>query len=142
MAKRWNVKKKINAFEKMKRTLPVRLGNKYKNHFIKAFNDEAFSYDTPKSDPWKARKYQTKEDKRTNKRRALLVQSGSLKRSIKVKRATWSKIQIGSYGIPYASYHNKGTRDIPQRQFIGKSPIVEKQVGKLIQNEIKHISKL
>lgn len=142
MPKRFNIEKKIKAFERTKRTLPARVGNVAKNHFLQSFENEAFSYNSVGSDPWEKRKTKTKQDKRTGKRRALLVQSGALRRSIRVKSANWKAIRVGSYGIKYATYHNNGTSRLPQRQFIGKSPLMEGKIRKLVSNEINKLSKI
>ena len=132
MPKRWKIEKKLKAFETMKRTLPKQAGNVAKNHFLDSFEKEAFSYDSVGSDPWEKRKRKTKQDKRTGKRRKLLVQSGALRRSIRVKSANWKAIRVGSYGIKYATYHNNGTSTLPQRQFIGKSLVMERKIKKLV----------
>ena len=91
------------------------------------------------------RKNPTKADKRTGKQRGLLVQSGALRRSIRVGVATWDKIEVGSYGIEYAQIHNRGGRGVafgkypfqmPKRQFIGTSRVLNDKISKLIKKEI------
>jgi len=37
-----------------------------------------------------------------------LVKTGKLRRSIKVSRANWTRVVVGSYGVAYAQIHNEG----------------------------------
>ena len=139
MAKQFDFNKKINDFKKLNRTLPKRIGNIALNHFLKSFDREAFSDGSISSDPWAKRKSKTKRDK-TAGRRQLLIQSGALKRSIKVSPgASFKKIAVGSYGIVYASRHNRGLKGMPKRQFIGKSKILNKRIKFVINQEMKKL---
>jgi phage gpG-like protein len=99
MASKWGFESMLNRIEKVKKDLPVVLGNMAKNHFIDSFDkggftDESFS-------PWQKRK----RAKRNT--RALLVNTGKLKRSIRVKRASFAQIII-STSVKYAQIHNDG----------------------------------
>lgn len=51
---------------------------------------------------WKPRK------KNKDAGRAILVKTGKLRRSIKVRTANWTRVVVGSYGIDYAQIHNEG----------------------------------
>jgi phage gpG-like protein len=127
---------KIKEIQKLKRTLPAQVGNIAKNHFLKSFRDEGFT--DVGLDPWKARKTRDKSDRRNpNKKRALLVKTGQLKRSIRVGRATWNRIEVGSYGTAYASRHNKGLAGMPKRQFIGESAQMNRKIRNKIRTSIK-----
>jgi hypothetical protein len=137
--KRWDMKKKLAEMKSAERTLPKRVGNVALNFYLKSWENEAFSYDSNGSDPWAKRKSATKRDKSTGKRRGLLVQSGSLIGSMRVKSATWNKIALGSYGLKYASYHNNGTGSLPQRQFIGKSLVLDRKIKRIINTAIKKV---
>jgi phage gpG-like protein len=134
--KKFNIAEKVKEFQSLQRTLPKVLGNIAVRHFLKAFDDEAFSDASERSDPWAARTTATKRDRVTGLRRALLVQQGSLKGSIRVKSATWKRIEVGSYGVKYARYHNRGEGNLPRRQFIGKSAILRQAIKNRISNEI------
>jgi len=139
MAKKFNFEKKIKDFQKFERTVPKRVGNVAKNHFLESFDNEGFSDGSIKSDPWDERKSKTKRDQ-VAKRRQLLIQSGALKRSIKVaSNPTFRKIAVGAYGIEYASRHNRGLSGMPKRQFVGKSKILDRKIRNLISKEIKKI---
>ena len=140
MAKKFDIKKKVDAFARFERTIPRRVGNLALNHFLKSWDDEAFSDATEGSNPWAKRKTSTKRDRTTGLKRGLLVQSGDLRRSMRVKRpATFQKIAVGSYGIKYATFHNKGTAKLPKRQFVGSSRVLNNKIHRLIKNELKRI---
>lgn len=106
MAKKIDIEKSIAKFKKLKPLLPKVLGNMALNHFLQSFRDEGFT-DNALS-PWEKRKRKNAADIRTGRSRALLVDSGALRKSLRVKSATFQKVRIGSYGIIYASIHNRG----------------------------------
>lgn len=138
MAKKFDFNKKINDFKKLERTLPKRVGNVAKNFFLESFDREAFSDQSFGDMAWKKRKTSTKRDRSTGLKRGLLIQSGALKRSIKVKPgASFNYIAVGSYGIIYAQRHNRGLKGMPKRQFIGKSRILNKRIKFIISQELK-----
>lgn len=131
----FNFKNKIKEIKRLKSTLPVKIGNIAKNHYLKSFRDGGFTDKT--LNPWKKRTTKNSSDRRNSASRAILVDSGALKGSIRVGRATWNTIEVGSYGIPYASYHNKGEGNQPQRKFIGSSHAMNKEIRAKIKTEIK-----
>lgn len=137
--KRWDMKKKLVEMRKFERAVPKQVGNMMLNHFLQSFDDEAFSDTRKSSDPWKQRSSKTKADRRTGRRRGLLIQSGSLKGSLRVNSATMKKIAVGSYGIKYATFHNNGTKRLPKRQFIGESQVLNRKIRTLIKKKLKQI---
>lgn len=135
----FNFERKIKEIQRLKKTLPRRVGNVAKNHYLKAFRDQGFTDDT--LDPWTARKTKNRSDRRNKRRRAILVDKGHLRRSIRVGRATWNRIEVGSYGVKYARFHNRGEGKLPRRQFVGASRVMNAQIRRLIQGEIKRALK-
>ncbi len=135
----FSFKAKASSFRRLKKNLPIRVGNMTKNHFLRSFKDGGFTDKT--LSPWAARKRSNKSDRRTRKRRAILVETGRLRRSIRLKSATFNKIEVGSYGVPYATYHNTGQKPQPRRQFIGKSAQLKAQIKREIRREVKNIFK-
>ena len=133
----WKFEEKIKAIERVKKTLPTILGNMALNHFIKSFDDSGFTDYT--LNKWRPRKRQGRGKKGRVKSvgsRALLVKSGRLKRSIKLKNKTFSLIKISS-SLPYSEIHNEGLMGkawgkhsfkMPKRQFIGDSEKLRKQI--------------
>jgi phage gpG-like protein len=137
---RWDIEGKIKAFQRFEKNIPRRVGNIALNHFLESWDDEAFSDSTKGSNPWAKRKTTNKADRTTGRRRQLLIDSGALKRSMKVSRpATFKRIAVGSYGIKYAEFHNQGTSKLPKRQFVGKSAVLDKKIKRLITTELKRI---
>lgn len=137
--KRWDMKRKLVEMKRFERIVPKQVGNMALNHFLESFDNESFSDGRLNSDPWKQRSSKTKADRRTGRRRGLLIQSGSLKGSLKVAMATMRKIAVGSYGIKYASFHNNGTTRLPKRQFIGESKMLNRKIRKLIRKKLDQI---
>ena len=79
--------------------------------------------------------------------RGILRGKGIMVNSIKVLQSTGYKVVIGVAGVPYAPYHNFGAKwtqrklfgrvlkepkqvEIPQRQFIGNSQVLEEKIEK------------
>lgn len=106
MARKIDIEKSIERFKKLKPLLPKILGNMALNHFLQAFRDEGFTDNA--FSPWEKRKRKNAADIRTGRSRALLVDSGALRRSLRVKNANFQATRIGSYGLEYASIHNRG----------------------------------
>lgn len=133
----FNFDRKIKEFMLVKATLPTIIGNIAKRHFVQSFRDGGFTEDA--LDPWKARKSGDKSDRNTGTARAILVKTGHLRRSIRVRVASFDKIEIGAYGVPYAKFHNSGGGKLPKRKFIGHSNALNKKIQSRINKEIKSI---
>ena len=130
-----NINSKIKKLKAAKKDIPLKLGNVAKRHFVKSFKDGGFTDAT--LSPWAARKAKTKR----NKGRALLVDTGALRRSIKVTKASFDIIKIESVGVDYAKYHNDPDESRVHRQFIGESKELRKKHLKKIKLEFKKIMK-
>jgi phage gpG-like protein len=135
------------------------IGVEGKRFIQKNFRDEAFTDTTTKN--WKARKLLGRGEKdltkyRTNRRgregsltrfgrenegRAILV--GFNTGGDKLKNSF--SYSIGNQRVVfrtykgYAEFHNEGTDELPQRQFIGKSAYLDKQIGDKITRELNTI---
>lgn len=150
----------IREFERTKKKLPVFIGNMAKNHFRNNFREQGFVDEGVQK--WRARKRMNKTDRRkynaamkannagaitekqyntirSNGGRAILVQTGHLKNSINVGVASFEKIEIGTYGITYGVYHNKGTEHLPQRKFMGTSHDLSKKISDRIHKEVRSV---
>lgn len=136
----FNFKEKIAQIERMKRNLPVKIGNIAKNHFLDSFTNEGFT-DTTLS-PWQKRKTRNSSDRNNpRKRRGLLVDTAALRRSIRVGTATFRRIEVGSYGIDYAKFHNDPEKARIYRPFIADSKIMNIKIRAKIRSEIKDVLK-
>ena len=74
--------------------------------------------------PWKARNPKAKR----NSGRAILVQSGSLRRSIRVVRVTNDSVTIGS-DVPYAKAHNEGMNALVTVRTHARNQYKKEKVG-------------
>lgn len=126
---------------KMKEVLPVQLANQAQTFFVSSWSAQGWDgagWKTPLrriegTPEWK---YPKKKDlgRRT---RATLVKTGRLRRA--VSNSIRSQV-FGQNGIrlvvdlPYADVHNSGEGHMPQRKFMGDSPILRtKQIAKIKQ---------
>lgn len=134
----FNFKRKIAKFKAANKTLPVAIGAMAKSHYLESFRKEGFTDQV--FSPWAGRSTKNRSDRRNKARRGLLVDKGHLRRSIRVVRATWSRVEVGSTGIKYAKYHNKGEGQ-PKRQFVGSSATLNRKIGKRIRRDIKNVLK-
>lgn len=138
MAQRFNFKSTLAKFERLQKRLPELIGTKVVNHTKEAFRKGGFTDEV--LTPWAARKRPNKADKATKRKRALLVDSGNLRKSIRVSKATFREIRVGAYGIDYATYHNQGIKGrLPQRKFLGKSAVLDRKIQALIRAEMKKV---
>lgn len=134
----FNFKKKIAKYKAMNKRLPVALGAIAKAHYLKSFRDGGFTDEAFSA--WEGRKTKNKSDRRNSKSRALLIDRGHLRRSIRVVRANWNRIEVGSTGIKYARFHNQGEGQT-KRQFVGKSAVLNRKIAKRIRRDTKNIFK-
>lgn len=179
MAKSFNIDKTEKHFKQVLQYAPGMLGNIAVNFFLDRFRYQNWMGHT--TEPWKQRK----KNNRRNKGRAILVQSGRLRRSIRITRITGLTTYIGS-DVPYARAHNEGFKgtvsvkaftrnkyskekvksgrftksgaermktvqrisgssqvkahtrrmNLPRRQFMGNSPVLEKQLQRKLLAEL------
>lgn len=94
-------------YNQWRNNLPKEIGNIAVNHFLKSFDNEGLEGE-PK---WVQRKDGTSAGDRTT-RRALLVKSGLLRRSIRIARLTSNSVSVGSDMI-YAKIQNEGGTTYP-----------------------------
>lgn len=88
--------------------LPVLVGNEVVNFALDNFKRQAWLGETVQ--PWQKRKDPTKWGMKVKRPgRALLVDSGRLRRSIRVISHTLNSVTVGS-DVPYAQAHNNGVR--------------------------------
>lgn len=133
----FNFKKKRRELERAKKGLPMVIGNMAKNHYLKSFREGGF---TDKSfEAWEKRKTKNSSDRRTRRRRALLVDKGHMRRGVRVISANFRRIRVGVTGIPYAKYHNDPKKSRVHRPFIGESAVLTEKIKKRIRREVKKI---
>lgn len=114
------IKISLNSYLGAKMGMSKEIGNQAVNHFKDSFKQQGF--DDSHVEPWKQRK---KPDKK-KKGRAILVNTGRLRRSFEIAYST-EKITIIN-DTPYSTYHNYGTKNLPQRRFMGPSRDLSKKI--------------
>jgi phage gpG-like protein len=137
-----SIQKKIKALNGIKSTMPNNVSNIAQKFFIANFSKQGFDDNTVER--WKP-------IKKTSAKRVggILVKSGRLRGSIKIKTATWAKILLES-ALPYSAIHNYGLRGVafgkhpfqmPKRQFMGDSFNLRKKITTNIENTVNRVMK-
>lgn len=144
---RFKLSKRLFAIQK--KTLPIVLGNLAKNFFLEAFRKGGFTDVGFKR--WKQRRKRIGRGRTspTLKEAANLTLTGKLKRSIKVRPATFKLTRIFT-NVVYAGIHNFGLQGLafgktefqmPEREFIGNSKTLERKLERRIIREIDKVFK-
>ena len=160
-----NIRAKSTALRSRLLTLPIKIGDTAVLFTKQRFAQKNWLGD--RVEYWRPRKKFTRWGATPrNKGRALLVDTGRLRRSIRIMSKTATSVTIGS-DVPYATTHNDGFRgeakqrvsphtrrlkkggtttvkahdrtiqqNIPRRRFIGQSQYLTKQVERIISSEI------
>ena len=119
----------------MERSL-ILIGNEAKNFFVNSFRLQGF--EDKSVEKWKPRKKQTKR----NIGRAILVQSGDLRRSIIRQPVNKANLSVKiSTDLVYAKVHNEGIGKMPKRQFIGNSYKLNENCKKIVVSQLDKIFK-
>ncbi|HLS12210.1 MAG TPA: phage virion morphogenesis protein [Flavobacteriaceae bacterium] len=94
------------------RQLPPIIGKEVVNFSLDNFKAQAWQ--NKEVEPWEKRKSPTKWEQKQDDDRALLVNSGQLRRSIRVGKTHDDKVQIiaGGADTPYARAHNEGFKGL------------------------------
>ena len=119
--------KSLAGFQDMKMKAPKIIANNSKNHFLEGFRKGGGQTDASITG-WEPRQRTAKR----NQGRGILINTGALRRSIDVLKATWKEIIIGTTRIAYAERHNEGLAGMPQREFIGDSRALNEKNKKLL----------
>lgn len=153
IGKGFNFPAKVKQWRKMNRNLPRVIANDSLNHFLQGFRNGGGQTDAGR---WRKRKLRirdfTSKSKKVKARvrkqagRAVLVDTGALRRDVRVRRTTIKSIVIGTQSIAYARRHNEGLTDklgrkMPKREFLGDSRKLDKKNVKTILRKINKIMK-
>ncbi len=139
-------------FAQMKRDIPPIIGEMGQRFFTASFTKQG--WDDDGIHPWEPRK------DTSNTRSILIGKSGGTKNAAHVhlrsavrdalQSSSWEEIKYVVKGVPYAEIHNEGGQGLafgkypftmPQRQFIGASKTLMKQIEDRIYKEIKNIAR-
>lgn len=91
-------------FKRLRQSLPTLVGNEAVNFYKRSFKRQGFIDE--RFERWKKRK---EGDGKNRKRRAILIKTGRLRRSIRVTSKSTNYVTIGT-DVPYAKIHNEGGR--------------------------------
>lgn len=119
--------KQMQEFEAFKLKAPKVIAENTKNHYLEGFRKSGGQTDASKTG-WEPRQKKAKR----NTGRGILVDTGALRRSITVLKATWKEIIIGTQRIAYAERHNEGLAGMPKREFIGDSKELNEKNKKIL----------
>jgi phage gpG-like protein len=92
-------------FNRIMQTIPAQLGTVMVNFSKQRFREQNWIDAT--ASPWASRK----AGARRNRGRALLIDSGRLRRSIRIITANRTQVTIGT-DVPYAEAHNEGSNEV------------------------------
>lgn len=141
MTLRESINRKIINFKDAKTKIPVLVSNNSKNFFLQSFRNQGFTDNS--LEKWQKRDSRS----RRNTGRAILVDTGALRRSIKVAQSSFNKIVITS-NLPYAAVHNYGLKagrgrgfKMPKRKFMGNSKKLNQQNIDIIKSELTKVFK-
>lgn len=140
----------LAKFKKEIEAMRTIMGVEAVNHYKKSFVNQGFTDKT--LDKWEGRKrnsYRTRGGKKVDDTsRALMVKTGTLKRSINYVRSGHYAVVINTGSLPYAKIHNDGLNGkafgrsifkMPKRQFIGYSQTLNNKILSRIDSKIKRI---
>jgi len=126
----------------LKTDISLDLANTVKNEAVTNFNRQG--YDGKKWQEVQRRVPTTrtyKYAKKSSRSRAILVQSGRLRRDVANSVSAGKKNNNWSYTLvvnnPYAEAHNSGTNRLPERRFLGITPDLNKRLLQKINQRLK-----
>jgi phage gpG-like protein len=126
-------KKFLEFLQKQTKQAAIDIAKEFGVVAVKHFKD-GFRGGGGKTDKgkWQPRKNNSEPE------RAILVKTGSLSRSIKIKSFSTSKVVIGTdSSINYADKLNFGTQNMPAREFLGKSEELKRKMQRVAERMLK-----
>jgi len=133
MARRFKFDEQLRAFRARKNSIARKTANNSRNFFVQSFRNQGF-IDVALT-AWDKRK----AVRDTRPGRAILVDSGNLRGSIRVKSASFPISRVGSYNLRYNRFHNRGEGFLPKRQFVGRSRALTRSNSKIINLELRKL---
>lgn len=126
-----NDKKKMLKFVQQ---VPQIIASELKNQIDENFDSESFD-----NKKWKKVKKELRQKKYQLK--PILFNTGALKRSINIVKATWNEIKIQS-SLEYSAIHNNGGYNsdgarVPKRQFMGHGKNADALIKKVLDEEMR-----
>jgi hypothetical protein len=149
MANQFHFDKLLENLKQMKSTLPAQLANDTQNFFLASFKKQG--WDNTGLQRWKevqrripgTRSYKYPKNKDLGRHTRAILQgkgSGVLRKAVasSIRSTSFSRI-ILEVSVPYATYLNSGTKNMPARKFMGDSISLRKIQRKRIVNTIDRL---
>lgn len=114
-----NFIKIVKRINRLMDTWPLRAANTARNFFDESFENKGFT--DKKLEKWDPVYKKGREKERP------LVDTGSLRNNIHADSEGKGEAIVYA-DTDYAPYQNEGTNDLPQRQFMGNSEVLEEQL--------------
>lgn len=133
-----NINGKSSGLKVLRVRLPVLVGNMAKEHFKEGFKRGGGMTDAS-AGGWAPRKRERVRDR--GNPRPILVKKGILRLDIKRRETSFSRTVVGTRRADYSSYHNEGTINLPQREHIGDSRVLNRKIERKITKELDKIFK-
>jgi hypothetical protein len=143
---KFNFQEVLKNCEQLKKELPILLANQAQVFFTESFTNQAWD-----AKPWQevqrripdTPEYKYPKYKGLSRRTTpILVRTGNLRRavsnSVRTGHVSFDEIKL-VVPLEYASYNNEGTEHIPERKFIGDSPILRKKQIELIEKQMEKV---
>jgi phage gpG-like protein len=136
-------------FEDAKKRLPRQIADESRSFFMKSFEQQGFNNSgsvskwrevqrrIPGTNPYKYPK--TRGLSRRTK--SILTGTGRLKRSLRIMQLSFAKSVIAT-DVPYAIYHNEGSKYQRKRRFMGNSRALNLRVQNLIKLRLQGVFRM
>lgn len=122
MPNRFDLHRQREVLRKQLQTLPVKVGDIAVNFFKARFREQGWRNVYLKG--WKQRSPKAKR----NKGRAILIDSGRLRRSIRIAKINAMEVTIGT-DVPYARMHNEGFKGTVQVKAHTRGRFAKRKTG-------------
>lgn len=128
MADKFDFKKVKDAIRNEIKTLPKELAEMVKDDSVQNFAKESFD-----GEKWKPRKKPADHDILNDTGNLLEAVRDSVQKGKKSSPYQYELVVVSDYGL----FHNEGTPKMPQRQFLGIYPALEKKLVAEINKQLE-----
>ena len=122
MENRFPLKELEAHFKNVLQYVPPMLGNDAVNFFLDSFQKQGWTGDS--FQPWTKRR----NNKGRNNGRSILIDTGRLKRSIRVTSVSNGSVTIGT-DVPYAKIHNEGFKGTVNVSAFKRNKYIKEKIG-------------
>lgn len=132
MGNKLGLDKKFQRFLSRKDSILRAIGNNSVNFFkVEVFDAQAWLN-------WPVQRWKPRKDQSDRPSRRILVDTGAGRQSIHIAQISQNSVTIRAEA-EYMRYHNTGTPNMPKRQFMGDSKILNKQNQAILAKQMRGI---